>query len=221
MDDDAVRAAWIDATSTLGGDASVAAEQAVDLVARYRDPPRSYHDTVHVAAVLRDAAGLCEALAIPHPERAGVLAAACAHDVVYLGRPGEDERDSADWARRSLASAGVDARHVERVHSLVLATAEHRAPPDDAGAAVLLDADLAILASPPERYAAYVAAVRSEYAHVDDEQWRTGRGDVLRDLLARDPLYASVPARERWAVAARTNLTAELAELAELAEPTG
>ena len=65
----------------------------------------------------------------------------------------------------------------------------------------------------PAAYQAYVTGVRAEYAHVDAAGWRVGRGQVLRDLLARDPLYATAPARRRWARRAAANMTAELATL--------
>ncbi|MBE7186661.1 hypothetical protein [Jatrophihabitans endophyticus] len=209
--DDAVRAAWVDAVTVLGGDPAVAARQADELAARHCEPPRSYHDTRHVIAVLVDADQLCAELAVDGDERAAARAAACTHDVVYCGRAGQDERDSADWAARALTSAGVAGRHTERVRGLVVATAGHRAEPDDVAAAVLIDADLAVLAREPGAYADYVAAVRAEYRHVDDAQWRVGRSEVLRDLLNRDPLYLTAPARERWEAAARRNMTAELA----------
>lgn len=210
MSDGVVRAAWVETAVALGGDPAVAADRADELVRRYREPPRHYHDTGHVAAVLDDAAGLCAALDVDGSERASIRAAACAHDVVYRGRAGDDERASADWARAALAAAGVTAPVADRVHDLVLATADHRAPPGDVAAAVLLDADLAVLARDPAGYATYVAAVRREYAHVDDEQWRTGRGAVLRELLARGALYVTAPARTRWEAAARANMTTEL-----------
>ena len=40
---------------------------------------------------------------------------------------------------------------------------QRRVEPGDANGAVLCDADLAVLASPPEAYAAYASAVREEY----------------------------------------------------------
>ena len=92
------------------------------------------------------------------------------------------------------------------------ATAAHGAPADD-DTAVLLDADLAVLGSDPAAYQAYVTGVRTEYGHVDAAGWQVGRGQVLRDLLARDPLYATEPGRRRWARRAAANMTAELATL--------
>ena len=78
---------------------------------------------------------------------------------------------------------------------------------------MLLDADLAVLGAEPAAYQAYVTGVRAEYAHVDAAAWRTGRAAVLRDLLARRPLYATEPARARWEARAGANMAAELATL--------
>ena len=101
-------------------------------------------------------------------------------------------------------------------------TETHRPEADDAAGCALSDADLAILAAPPARYAAYVAAVRAEYAHLDDTTFRAGRRAVLAGLAAKPELFHTPVARARWEEAARANLTRELAELAELVdEPDG
>ena len=74
-------------------------------------------------------------------------------------------------------------------------------------------ADLAILAAPPQRYAEYARDVRQEYADVPDEHFTRGRTAVLGDLLAKESLFHTTAARERWEDAARTNVSAELATL--------
>ena len=205
----AVAAAWRDAVAVLGG--RVVDADVEDLLGRYRQPHRRYHTLEHVAAVVRDVEALGGAL--DPAERAQVALAACAHDVVYDGNAGADERASADWAHAALRAAGVAEPAARRVAELVLLTADHTAGADDAAAAVLLDADLAVLAAEPAGYSRYVAAVRAEYAHVPDEGWRAGRSAVLRSLLDRDPLYLGAGARARWQDAARANLRAELAQL--------
>ena len=58
-----------------------------------------------------------------------------------------------------------------------------------------------------------LAAVRAEYAHVSEPDWRTGRVAVLTGLLAKDPLYGTGTAQERWQASARANLAAELRSL--------
>jgi predicted metal-dependent HD superfamily phosphohydrolase len=194
---------WNDAIIALGGE-----PRPTDLDARYAEPHRRYHDTTHVRQVVRDAVALTEGR-----DRALVALAAWAHDVVYDGRPGADERASAAWARQQLTAAGVADADITRVEGLVLATLEHTAPSGDHLADALLDADLAILGAEPAGYERYRRAVREEYAHVTDADWRVGRAAVLRSLLAREPLYRTAAARDRWAVLARRNLVGELAGL--------
>ncbi|WP_053736023.1 hypothetical protein [Nocardia sp. NRRL S-836] len=200
-----MRRIWDDAVRALGG-----TPDAGDLAERYAEPHRAYHNTFHVVTVVRDSSALADAFAFSVEERAVLALAACAHDVIYDGKPGDDERASAQWARDRLA--GLDEQHIARVESLVLATITHSS--DDPLAHVLLDADLAILGSEPEHYERYRQAVRREYARYDDPAWRTGRAAVLRSLLERDDLYVTEPARQLWDAAARSNLARELQSLA-------
>lgn len=195
---------WDDAVLALGG-----VPRPTDLDARYAQPHRRYHGAEHVRQVVRDAVAMTEGR-----DQAVVALAAWAHDVVYDGRPGEDERASAAWARRELTASGLAEAEVARVEGLVLATLDHDAPPGDQVADALLDADLAILGADADTYERYRTAVRAEYAHVTDAEWATGRAAVLRALLARDPLYRTASARERWTTRARSNLRTELATLA-------
>ena len=192
---------WAEAVTALGGTPGARAR----LEARYAEPHRRYHTLDHAAAVVRDSAWLAANLGAT--DRAVVAVAAWTHDVVYDAKPGEDERASAAWAREALK--GVAAAHIERVEGLILATIKHDAPPDDDLATALLDADLAILGAPEDRYAAYARGVREEYAKYPDDVWREGRIAVLEGMLDRT-LYRSEAARTRWASAARANLAAEL-----------
>ncbi|USX48999.1 hypothetical protein [Lentzea sp. HUAS12] len=200
-----MRRVWDDAVRTLGG-----APDAGDLMERYAEPHRTYHNTFHVVSVVRDSSALADAFAFTVEERAVLALAACAHDVIYEGAPGEDERASAVWARERLA--GLEEPHIARVESLVLATITHSS--DDPLAHVLLDADLAILGSEPGHYDRYSLAVRQEYSRYDDASWRAGRSKVLETLLDREALFVTEPARQLWDAAARANLARELQSLA-------
>jgi predicted metal-dependent HD superfamily phosphohydrolase len=207
-------AAWAGAVCMLGGNQQVAGEAAADLAARYAEPHRRYHDIAHVRAVVRDVAILAAELGLPADERAALTVAAGAHDVVYDGRPGDDERRSAAWARDWLTRAGVAEPHVARVEELVLATMTHSASPADLAAWALLDADMAILGADPGTYDGYRASVREEYAALDEPSWRAGRSAVMTGLLARDPLYGTGAARQRWEATAKANIARELDSLA-------
>jgi predicted metal-dependent HD superfamily phosphohydrolase len=208
-----VEKAWTAAVRLLGGDQEVAVAAAADLAARYAESHRRYHGSAHVRAVVRDVAVLAAELRLPAEERAVLTIAAGAHDVVYDGHPGDDERRSASWAREWLARAGVGEAQVARAGDLVLATAAHWASPDDLAAWVLLDADLAILGADRAAYDRYRLAVREEYAALDEPAWRAGRTAVMSGLLARDPLYGTRAAGRRWEARARANIARELDSL--------
>lgn len=180
-----------------------------DLVQRWSEPHRSYHDVEHLQAVLRHIGTLRSHATDPEI----CMVAAWFHDAVYEGRPGVDERASAALAAEVLERLGVPGDLVKEVVRLVELTATHTPEAGDANGAVLCDADLAILGSPPAEYAAYTAAVRDEYAHVPEADFHAGRAAVLRHLLARDPLYATSTARELWEDRARHNITTELARM--------
>ena len=173
------------------------------LLAAYAHPSRRYHDTRHLTEVLDRLDELPDRF-----ERLAVTLAAWFHDGVYDGEPGAEER-SAQWALDALDER--DPALAAEVARLVRLTETHRPADDDANGCALSDADLAILAAPPERYAEYVAAVREEYAHVPDDAFRAGRNAILADLLAKPRLFHTAYAREHWEAAARANLGAELA----------
>ncbi len=198
-------------------DAGTLAAAGAALLARWRAPERRYHDAEHLAEVLDG----IDALAPVARDAAAVRLAAWFHDAVYDGRPGDDERRSAELAEEVLTALGVPAERVGQVRRLVLLTAAHDPAPGDDDGAVLSDADLAILASPPERYGRYVRSVREEYPHVPEDLFRSGRAAVLRALDAAPRLYRTAPAGERWEEAARANIARELTALtAEAYVPT-
>jgi predicted metal-dependent HD superfamily phosphohydrolase len=180
------------------------------LLAAYAHPDRGYHDTRHLADVLERVHELtAHGVAF---DRMAVVLAAWFHDSVYDGQP-EAERRSAAWAAESLPSL-VEPELVDEVVRLVLLTEHHRPDDDDLNGCALSDADLAILAAPPDRYAEYVGDVRREHAHVPDDLFARGRAEILRDLAAKPHLFHTAYARTAWEDAARANLEGELSELA-------
>ena len=181
-----------------------------ELLAAYGDAGRGYHDLQHLAEVC---ARLDELAAHGTSyDDMEVRLAAWFHDGVYDGRPAAEER-SAQWAETALPGLGLAPTAVAEVARLVRLTETHRPVDTDRNGTALSDADLAILAAEPERYASYVTAVRREYAHVSDADFRAGRTAILADLLAKPTLFHTRWAREQWEGTARANLERELAEL--------
>src|SRR4051794_633329 len=102
MDERTVAQTWVASVVAAGGQWSAAESAAADLTRRYGEAHRRYHTADHVAAVVRDCALLGAELRLSALDHVVVALAACAHDVVYDGRPREDERSSAEWARTWL-----------------------------------------------------------------------------------------------------------------------
>lgn len=197
-------AAW-----PLPGDRALGAQ----LVASYAHPERRYHDGRHLEEVLDRIHEL--ALAGEEFDKMAVLLAAWFHDSVYDAQPDAEKR-SAAWAAEALPTL-VDPSLVDEVVRLVLVTEHHRPARDDRNGCALSDADLAILASDPERYAEYAASVREEWAHVADADFAAGRSAILRELLAAPYLFSTAHARASWEAPARANVEAELVALEALA----
>ncbi|MCF3962003.1 HD domain-containing protein [Streptomyces fuscigenes] len=176
------------------------------LLARWAEPQRRYHTTEHLVAVL----DRIDTLEDHAADAALVRLAAWFHDAVYRPDRSENEERSARLAERALTEAGLGAEGVAEVARLVRLTTTHDPAPEDTNGAVLCDADLAILASPPPVYAQYAARVREEYGFVPDDAFRAGRGDVLRQLLDLPRLFRTPHGEGEWEEHARRNLATEL-----------
>lgn len=181
----------------------------MDLLTRYAEPHRHYHDHTHLAETLAAVDRLTGHARNPDACRL----AAWFHDAVHDPRRADNEDASAALATRVLEPYGFAPARVSEVARLVRLTASHDPGPDDPDGAVLCDADLAILAAAPERYARYVADVRQEYAHLEDAEFRRGRARVLRHLRGMGPLYRTATADRAWTASAHRNLDTELARL--------
>ncbi|MEU6392791.1 hypothetical protein [Streptomyces sp. NPDC046939] len=177
-----------------------------NLLSRWAEPQRKYHTTEHLTAVL----DRIDVLADHADDPALVRLAAWFHDAVYRPDRSENEERSAALAERALAEAGLPEAAVAEVARLVRLTVGHDPADGDTNGETLCDADLAILASPPEAYAAYTKAVRAEYAFVPDEAFREGRAAVLRHLLGLPRLFRTPYGAAHWESTARDNLTTEL-----------
>lgn len=183
-----------------------AVQLAAELLERWAEPHRHYHSRTHLLAVLEALELLDDQL--PRP----VALAAWFHDAVYNGIAGQDEEDSAQLAE-TLLGVHLPATEVLEVARLVRLTATHDPQLEDRNGSLLCDADLAVLGGSAEDYARYRHAVRQDYSHVPEADFRRGRAAVLRQLLALNPLYRSASAQKLWGSRAVENLQTELSEL--------
>jgi predicted metal-dependent HD superfamily phosphohydrolase len=202
---------WTATLARLGASDGAGRAAGLDLLSRYAEPQRRYHDQRHLLEVLEAVDALAGSAAEPDVVRV----AAWFHDAVYdpQAGPGANEEASARLAEDVLAGLELPGTLAARVGELVRLTATHEVAAGDGEAAMLCDADLAILGSDSGRYAEYAADVRAEYAFVPEEVFRPARAAILATFAAREQIYRTAAGTARYDARARINLAAELARL--------
>ena len=182
------------------------------LAAAYGSADRHYHNLEHLDEMFRVAGRLITITDDPKT----IQLAIWFHDAVYDSRAKDNEARSAELAIALLGPIGVPRSELERLVQLIHATA-HSAnahPPGTRETAILLDADLAILGSPPDRYRRYAHDIRKEYAWVPEVDYRRHRAKVLEHFLARPRIFRTDILHDECEDRARENLRAELARCA-------
>ncbi len=208
-----MRAATGVGATAAHGDVELAGGRLLD---RWEDASRHFHNVRHLVDLLQRVDELQQETHDAH----AVRLAAWYHGAVftadaaaaYAHKGGEDEVASAEFARAELASIGVPDAAINDVTTMVEALARHSTNPESADCAVLCDADLAVLASDPQKYKQYLLDVRAEYSHIPPRRFVLARKAIVEKLLSRPKLYIS-PFAQPWEAPARQNLKAELARL--------
>jgi predicted metal-dependent HD superfamily phosphohydrolase len=175
------------------------------LVAAYSAPGRHYHNLTHIEDCL---AALARMDSLSAVEREILSEAIWWHDVVYDATRSDNEELSA-----LLAEQHVRSDISQEVGRLIRLTRTHAVEPGDRLGAILISIDLSILGAEPARYDAYAAAIRQEYVHVADSDYRTGRAKVLGHFAARPFIFPDAGFAEVYDRQARENLARELASL--------
>jgi predicted metal-dependent HD superfamily phosphohydrolase len=202
---------WHQLTAPLLADEARRTAMLTQLTSSYEAPGRHYHTLTHISALL-DATEQ----AVPHLyDPVVVQLAVWFHDAVYEPLRSDNEAKSAELARAFLSETTLEPARQERVAFLIERTHDHTQPqpPDDTDLLFFLDADLAVLGAPADRYQEYARQVRQEYRMVPDFLYRRGRRKVLEKMLAAPLLYRTPAFREQLEAAARRNLAQELGEL--------
>jgi len=127
---------------------------------------RPYHNWSHIHEML----GFIRSLNLP--EEDGIIAhyVAYYHDAVYVPGSQTNEEESAELflADHPCQNDMTEERR-QRIANLIRATKTHELT-DDPLSAVIMDADMFILAAPEWRYAQYLAGIREEYKQFADNR---------------------------------------------------
>lgn len=199
-----IAAAWQECCWALGIRAR--REPLDDLLARWSEPHRRYHDLSHLHACL----ALFDAQRGIAERPGEVQAALLFHDTVYDPTRSDNEARSAELAR--VALAGAPPESLDRIARAVEATRTHESD-GSVDVSLVLDLDLAILGAEPDDYDAFERAIRAEYAHVPDAQFTHGRRAVLERLDAHTPLFRTPALHAALETRAHGNLARALRAL--------
>jgi predicted metal-dependent HD superfamily phosphohydrolase len=170
----------------------------------YSKPDRHYHNLQHLDRVLTT----IDRFTLQDP--IAVKLAAWFHDFVYNPQAADNELQSAKLASELLTELKLAPTTIDRVHHLILATHGHQTDPTDLDRSIFLDADLAILGTPPDQYQIYARSIRQEYSWVADTAYSTGRIQVLESFLSRDRLFCTDLLFNELESQARFNLSQEI-----------
>ncbi len=85
--------------------------------------------------------------------------------------------------------------------------------PDTPDQQLVVDIDLSILGAPEERFDEYEQQIRQEYSWVDEAVFRSVRGKILQEFLARPAIYSTRTFQDLLERCARANLERSIAAL--------
>lgn len=175
------------------------------LIAAYSAPGRHYHNLAHIEDCL---AALARVENLSSRDREILSEAIWWHDVVYDATRADNEELSAQLAEQHVR---VDIK--DDVARLIRLTRSHDVEAGDRLGAILISIDLSILAAEPARYDAYAAAIRQEFGHVPEADYRVGRAEVLARFAARPAIFPDAAFAAKYDRPARDNLARELTSL--------
>lgn len=176
-----------------------------DLLTRYSEPKRAYHNLEHIVAMLDELEHLNE-------KDPAVALAIWFHDAAYDPKMKENEEHSAELAKDAIKKIALPDSLGEQVSNLVTAT-RHDVTPTEHAAQILVDLDLMILGKPEKEFDAYEVGIRKEYDWVPQSEFNTRHSNILQSFLNRPSIYSTQLFRDKYESTARNNLLRSIKKL--------
>lgn len=207
---DALKARWRTHVHMLGNfNADIVGHLFDSLCKSYSEPHRKYHTLAHLSWLF----DCLETHADEIGDPARLAFATWYHDIIYDPRRTDNEAKSAERAMKELDQLGASSELRSHVVQLILATKHHTKGGRDYDDDIFLDADFAILGSDDATFRAYVASVRAEHAHLDEQAWKSGRGTFLKAIASSDRIFRTGIFEGELAEQARKNIAWELDQM--------
>jgi predicted metal-dependent HD superfamily phosphohydrolase len=172
-----------------------------DLIQRYREPHRFYHNINHIQYCLFQLSHVRTLTDQPNAIETSIWF----HDSIYDPQSNDNEEKSAFYAEKQLREAQVSHKLIQLVYEMILKT-KHRQKPENTDVQMILDIDLSILGSEKQVYDKYETSIRREYIFLDKRRYAIGRIKVLKDFLERERIYFTKYFSKRYEKKARMNI---------------
>jgi len=167
---------------------------------QYSEPHRYYHTTQHLVECLRYLDNVQ-----PTTHKAEITIALWFHDAIYDVKAHDNEERSAQWANTIMLQQGVDYESRRLIHELIMVT-KHPSIPSTPTEQLMVDIDLSILGSSPDRFNQYQQQIRQEYSWVEEEQYNAARKSILTQFSNLEPIYRTAQLNQLLEKQAKTNL---------------
>lgn len=174
---------------------------------------RSYHNLEHIAKV----DGILNRYRHLARNFVALKFAGDGHDVIYVPGSETNEAESALFMRETMRRLGIPEDTIAESERIINITKEHTTGDGDVDGKLMIDADFANFASPPEEYDAYAQGIWQEYVgsgRLPEAAFRTGRSNLLRGWLGQERLFLTDEIRADLQPIAMGNLQRELDRLA-------
>lgn len=198
---------WQSLCSDIGMETQ-ADELFLNIKKHYMGAGRAYHNLSHIYALLK----ISEVYKSEIEDYTVIRLAIWYHDIIYRATRKDNEAKSAEYALKVLAQSNLSPLQLDTLKTLIISTKEHTPFLPFVDDYLLLDADLAILATPRHTYAQYTAAIREEYRIYPNFLYKKGRKKVLKHFLERPQIYFTNVFQISYEATARANLEWELCE---------
>lgn len=179
-----------------------------DLVKRYSESHRAYHNLKHIEACLVEFEEV-RGLAV---DPKAIEFAIWYHDAVYDTKRNDNEEKSCQLAIDVVRKFRIPINFGRVVLNHIMAT-KHSSVPTHPDTQLFVDIDLSILGKKEERFDKYEEQIRFEYSWVPREQFNLGRSAILKSFLERPRIYSTDFFFEKYEAQARLNIERSLKHL--------
>jgi predicted metal-dependent HD superfamily phosphohydrolase len=179
-----------------------------EVISKYSEPHRSYHNLSHVYSLLMMAEEYYDFIENPILFELSIWF----HDLIYDPSRNDNEEKSAERALELLSPFLADS-FLENLKQMILSTIEHAPILKDQDNELFLDLDMSVLATEPTIYNQYTAAIRKEFSIFSDELYQAGRKSVLEKFMAGDQIFLTDFFKENFEKQVVDNIQNELSSL--------